>query len=170
MQRGWEVCWRWAEGGVFRINKPLIAFTSLLPTWVNSALAVERTPSLQQRRAHLSQRGDQDPGGKGEGEGVGPMSESEWKIINILAGTSQTSASLFVGGTQWSKTGSLQHACQGLLLSLSWTLRGIRVPALSGQWIPTPIPQGQEIKYLGWTSQLPLPLSLVHLAPCPLAV
>lgn len=73
-------------------------------------------------------------------------------------------------GTWQSKTSNLPRTCQGVFLFWFMNLQRHQDSGFFlGQWIPSPISQGQETKYLGWTSQLPLPQFLVHLLPSPLA-
>lgn len=95
------ICWRCVDGGVFRTNIPFDRL-HITPSHRGKCNLDCRKNSVENRSNHYRKEGivhhgdgDGDPGGK-EGEGVKPMSESGWKTINIQAGTSQTSASLFV--------------------------------------------------------------------------
>lgn len=64
-------------GGVCKINRPLMAFPSLLHVGGKAALATERAPALQKRKgSFVTEGGTETQVGKEKGA-VGPVSECE---------------------------------------------------------------------------------------------
>lgn len=122
--------------------------------------SVEKRSHTTKRKGSFVTEGQmRDPGGEEKREGVCPTSGFGWKNINILEGTSQTSASLFVFGdlVEYNQQLSAHMAMSFAVLTREWS-QTWRPWAFLEQIISMPIFQGVSRKSLWWKSQLSWPV------------